>query len=125
MNTESTHKKKVLIVEDDYVSFRFISRLLENNNFFVMRADNGKQAVELFKENPDILMIFMDIRMPVLDGIEATKQIKALNPAVPIIAQTAYAFKEEKAIILSAGCDACITKPIDIDELTKLIFKFS
>ena len=62
--------------------------------------------------------------MPVMNGFEATKQIKAIRPRLPIIAQTAYAFSEEKEKILSAGCDDYLSKPIDVNRLMNLIEKY-
>jgi len=119
----STHYK-ILIAEDDFTSYRVLSRVLENNNFIVLHAENGSQAIDLVNEHPDIALILMDIRMPVMDGMEATKRIKILRADIPIIAQTAYAFSDEKEKILSIGCDDYISKPIEIDKLSKLISKY-
>lgn len=75
-------------------------------------------------KTPDIDLILMDIRMPVMDGLEATKQIKSIRPELPVIAQTAYAFSEEKMQILSFGCDDYISKPIERKKLIELIDKY-
>ena len=80
-------------------------------------------AVEKVKTEK-IDLILMDIKMPILDGYEATKQIKKINKNIPIIAQTAYAMTDDKAKALEAGCDNYITKPIDEEELNKLLHEY-
>ncbi|MGA2296447.1 MAG: ATP-binding protein, partial [FCB group bacterium] len=117
-------KGKILIAEDDWVSFQYLNRHLVNADITVIHAENGEEAVELVRKTPDIALILMDIRMPVMDGIEATKQIKLIRPDLPIIAQTAYAFSEEKNKILSIGCDEYLPKPIENDKLKVLIDKY-
>jgi PAS domain S-box-containing protein len=122
-------KLKILIVEDDKTSFDFLKKILlkvvfKDTDFELIWAKDGEQAVELVKSSPDIDIILMDMRMPVMSGFEATKIIKQIRPELPIIAQTAYAFNEEKEKIHSAGCDDYISKPIQINELKILIDKY-
>jgi signal transduction histidine kinase len=117
----STKNIKVLIAEDDYTSYALLKRVLTDDRYIIIHAENGLQAVELVKNNPDIDLVLMDIRMPIMDGIEATKRIKLIRPNLPIIAQTAYAFSEEKENILSVGCNDCLAKPIEQSLLLKLI----
>jgi len=112
---------KVLIAEDDWTSFQYLKRILIKKDITVIHVENGEDAIMSVKNNPDINLILMDIRMPVMDGIEATKQIKLIRPDLPIIAQTAYAFEDEKTKILAIGCDEYLAKPIDNDKLTSLI----
>ena len=119
-----TIKTKVLIVEDDYTSYIYLLRVLKNSNCELIWAENGSQALEFVKSEPDINLVLMDIKMPIMDGFEATKQIKKIRPKLPIIAQTAYAFSEEKEKILSIGCDDYLSKPIEPDKLLKLIDKY-
>jgi hypothetical protein len=97
---------------------------LEKLGLKVIRAENGVQAVEIIKRIPDIDLILMDIRMPVMDGIEATKLIKEIKPDICIIAQTAYAFTEERLKILSIGCDDYLSKPLDSNKVIELINKY-
>jgi len=118
-----TKKIKILIAEDDYNSFIYLSKVLKNSDFILIQVENGQMAVDYVKNNPDINLVLMDIRMPVMNGIEATKQIKSIKPNLPIIAQTAYAFREEKEMILAIGCDEYLSKPIDSEKLLKLIKK--
>jgi signal transduction histidine kinase len=117
-------KGKILIAEDDWISSQYLNKLLSNTNITVIHAENGKEAVELVRNSPDIDLILMDIRMPVMGGIEATKIIKKLRPDLPIIAQTAYAYNEEKNKIIAVGCDGYLSKPIDDEKLNTIINKY-
>jgi len=113
--------RKILIVEDDGFSFQYLNVILTKSGITVIHAENGEQAVELVRNTSDIDLILMDIRMPVMDGIEATKLIKQIRPELPIIAQTAYAFSEERNKILSIGCDEYLTKPLERVKLNQLV----
>ena len=115
---------KVLIAEDDWISYQYLKRLLVKHDITVIHVENGKQAVDMVRDTPDINLILMDIRMPVMDGIEATIQIKEMRPDLPIIAQTAYAFEDEKSKILAIGCDEYLPKPLDNIKLNALISKY-
>jgi CheY-like chemotaxis protein len=117
-------KGKILIVEDDWISSQYMNRIFANTKITVIKAENGEDAIELVKNTPDIDLILMDIRMPGIGGIEAIKQIKSLKPTLPIIAQTAYAYNEEKDKILSVGCDDYLAKPIDDEKLNSLMHKY-
>ncbi len=111
----------VLIAEDDENCFELLRRILIDSGFKILHADNGVKAVELVINHPEIDLILMDIRMPLMDGIEATKKIRELMPNIPIIAQTAFAFNEERDKIIEAGCNNFLTKPIESDLLLKMI----
>jgi hypothetical protein len=116
-------KIKILITEDDFTSKLLIITLLESFCSEILEASNGLEAVEICKNNPDIDLILMDIKMPKLNGYEATKQIRAFNKSVVIIAQTAYSMVGDKEKAIEAGCNDYISKPINNDELTSLINK--
>ena len=116
--------KKVLIAEDDEMSFEYLSIILNSHNFDVIRAEDGKAAVDICFERNDIDIVLMDIKMPVMNGLSATKLIKERLPKLPIIAQTAYAFSTEKEVALNAGCDDYVTKPLEKDTLLKVISKY-
>jgi PAS domain S-box-containing protein len=118
-------KIQILVAEDDCTSFQYIKILLSNSDCTLIHAENGEIAVEKIKSSPEINLVLMDIKMPVMNGIEATKLIKQLRPELPIIAQTAYAFTVEKEMILAVGCDDYISKPISKENLLKLIEKYS
>lgn len=110
-------KLKILIAEDDDPSFLHLSILLKNLASEIMRASDGREAVKLCKENTDIDLILMDIKMPVMDGVAATQEIRRFNSHVFIMAQTAYALVGENKNAMAAGCNDYITKPIDREEL--------
>lgn len=115
---------KILIAEDDLISFSLLNKMLANYNVDIIHAEHGAKAVEIVRNTPDIDLILMDIRMPVMDGIEATRLIKIFRPELPIIAQTAYEFIEEKNKILSVGCDDYLSKPIESFKLKTLMYKY-
>jgi len=118
------NQKTILITEDDYVSYKYLKRVLKDFNVILLHAENGKQAVELVRNNPEIDIVLMDIECPLWDGFEATKQIKELRRDLPIIAQTAYAFQTERERILNAGCDEYLSKPIEKDKLINILEKY-
>lgn len=115
---------KILIAEDDWTNYQYLNRILSKLNCILFWAATGKAAIDIINSEPDIDLILMDIKMPVMDGFEATKQIKKTRPNLPIIAQTAYAFSEEREKILSAGCDDYLSKPIAKESLLELLKKY-
>ena len=117
-------QRKILIAEDDWTSFQYLSKMLSKSKVSIIHAENGEQAVEFAKTIPDIDLILMDIRMPVMNGIDAARLIKQIRPDLPIIAQTAYAFSEEKTTILSTGFDEYLSKPLQYSKLNELIKKY-
>lgn len=114
----------VLVAEDDEFSYLFLQTALEKENIRVIRARTGEEAVEIFQNNPMIKMILMDFKMPGMGGYEATRQIRAMNPDIPIIAQTAYALSGDRQKALDAGCNAYISKPIRKEVLMRTIQQF-
>jgi PAS domain S-box-containing protein len=117
----------ILVVEDEETNFLFLETMLENTeavNCLVIHAKNGKEAVELVKNNNKVAMIFMDLKMPIMNGYDATRMIRQINSSVPIIAQTAYTSEEDIEQAYQAGCDAFITKPLNRQDLTDVLNKF-
>ena len=112
---------KILIAEDDKTSDLFITIALNKLCKKVLHAQNGVDAIRISRGNPDIDLILMDIKMPDLDGYEATRQIREFNKDVIIIAQTAYGLEGDREKTLEAGCNDYISKPIIVDELLALI----
>lgn len=111
----------ILVVDDDQTSYDYLKITLEYLNFSVIHAGNGLEALTMLKSNEDIVAVLMDIKMPVMNGVDATIEIRKFDKNIPIIAQTAYAFSEEKKEALDAGCNDYISKPIIQEELiTKL-----
>ena len=115
---------KILIVEDDDASEMLISISVSEFSNEIIIATTGREAIETCRNNSDIDLILMDIRIPEMDGYEATRQIRKFNKDVIIIAQTAYGLTGDKEKSLDAGCNDYITKPIKTDELESLIQKY-
>lgn len=115
--------KTILLVEDDPVNFKYMEILLNRTKANVIRAVDGEKAVETFKREKQIDLVLMDIQLPLLNGYDATKQIKAIRSDVPVIAQTANAMSEDREKCLKAGCDDYLSKPISPDLLFKKLDK--
>lgn len=119
------HKNlKILIVEDDVTSEEMLEIMIEDYCKSPLIATDGIEAVHLCKENPDIDFVLMDIKMPELNGYEATKIIRKFNKDMIIFAQTAYALPGDREKALAAGCNDYISKPYSQSELTGLIDKY-
>jgi PAS domain S-box-containing protein len=117
-------KLKILIAEDDITSSLYLKTILQDKNHDILCSYTGKETIDIFKNNPEIDIILMDIKMPEIDGIEATKKIRELDKNVFIIAQTAYALPGDKLNAIEAGCNDYITKPINIANLYASINSF-
>jgi two-component system, cell cycle response regulator DivK len=106
--------KRVLVVEDNAVNRRLVQFLLKSRGYEVWEATNAPEAFAMLAERqPDVIL--MDIQLPVMDGLTATRKLKA-DPAtrdIPVVAVTSYAMKGDEAVALEAGCSAYVTKPID------------
>ena len=114
---------KILIAEDDEASEMFLSTILTRLHKKLLKARTGVEAVEICRNNPDIDLVLMDIRMPEMNGDEATRQIREFNKDVVIIAQTAYGLSGDREKAIDAGCTDYISKPIDVALLKALISK--
>jgi PAS domain S-box-containing protein len=121
--TAINNQISILIAEDDETSFEHLCIILHNLAKRIDRVINGKEAVEYMKNNSDIDLVLMDIKMPVMSGYDATMQIRKFNKDVIIIAQTAYALTGDKEKALDAGCNDYISKPLNKAELKLLIQK--
>ncbi len=122
--TMDNRNLKVLVVEDDEVSDFYITTKLKSFCREILHADNGMKAIEICQNNLDLDLLLMDINMPEMNGLEATKQIRKFNKDVVIIAQTAYALKGDREKAIEAGCNSYITKPIESSVLLELIKKY-
>jgi PAS domain S-box-containing protein len=123
-NLPNWNKKTVLIAEDEEINFLYITEVLSGTNVNILIARNGLEAVEIVKTNSNIDLILMDIKMPEMNGYEATKIIKQHKPGLPIIAQTAYAMAGDREIALSVGCDDYISKPVKKDKLISILLNY-
>ena len=115
---------KILIAEDDEISALFLTTVIKKLSREVLYAETGVEAIEVCRNNPDIDLVLMDIKMPVLNGYEATKQIRNFNKVVIIFAQTAQALTGDREKAIMAGCNDYISKPILSDKLQALIQKY-
>jgi PAS domain S-box-containing protein len=117
---------KILIAEDDKISELLISINVKKITNNILKVSTGKGAVETCLKNPDIDLILMDIKMPEMDGYEATRKIREFNKDVKIIAQTAYALNGDREKALEAGCDDYVSKPVNqaiLNNILKKLFK--
>ncbi|KAF0131986.1 MAG: PAS/PAC sensor hybrid histidine kinase [Bacteroidetes bacterium] len=104
----------ILIVEDERTNYNLLMIMLRPSKVKIIWAKNGKEAIDLMEENKAVIdLVLMDIRLPLINGYDATKAIKRIKTAVPVIAQTAYAMDVEIQTAMEAGCDGYITKPIE------------
>ncbi len=133
---ENNDKFIILIAEDEEVNYIYLETILKDImklNCDILHAKNGREAVDICQSNIAIDIVLMDLKMPVLNGFLATKQIRKFRPYLPIIAQTAYSTIEDRKEAINIGCNDFISKPIEkevimnvIDNfLTKKLAKFS
>lgn len=115
-------KSKILVVEDNPFNMRLMEMTLGAGNYILLKATDGNEALDIaLKELPDL--IIMDMQIPVMDGMEVTRKLRAM-PAfsnTPIIGVTAYAMKGDREKVLECGCDEYLSKPINTRELPGLI----
>ncbi len=117
-------KNTILIAEDEDSNYRMLQMALKRTNINILRAENGKQAIDICRANKKISLVLMDLKMPEVNGIEATKEIKKIRPDLTIIAQTAYAMAEDKNLTREAGCSDYLAKPIKAKELISTLNKY-
>jgi CheY-like chemotaxis protein len=121
-NNYKWENRVVLITEDEEVNFYYLKTIFKKTEAKIIRAKNGKEAVDLIRDfHGDIDLVLMDLNMPVMDGYEAMKIIKAQHPEIPIIAQTAYTLSEDRNKCLKAGFNDYISKPINRVALFRLV----
>jgi PAS domain S-box-containing protein len=120
---EPSIKSTILIAEDDYASYLYMESLLSGKGVTFLHTTNGADTVKVVRENPDISLILMDIRMPGMTGIEATRKIREFNKSITVIAQTAYALDGDRELAIEAGCNDYITKPINRNDLQKMVYQ--
>lgn len=117
-------EKKILLVEDEEINVKFLKELLDKTSVTIDVCYNGKKAIELCQSGYKPDLILMDIRLPIIDGIDATKGIRLIYKEIPIIAQTSYASTEDKEKAFNAGCNDFFTKPLNSERLMERIDHF-
>jgi len=115
--------KSILVVEDEDHNFAYIHEILKRTRVTILRAENGHSAVERALKEP-VDLVLMDIKLPEMDGIMATMEIRKTLPDLPIIAQTAFAMERERLACLDAGCDDYIAKPFEPFRLLERVKHF-
>jgi CheY-like chemotaxis protein len=116
--------RKCLLVDDNKDVLIYLNRILTDTGVSILSARSGFEAIEIIRNTPDIDVVLLDMQMPEMNGIEATKEIRKIRKDIPIIAQTAFIFEDDKDIILEAGCDACLIKPIRREHLLTVMSSF-
>ncbi len=119
--TGNQKKRLILIAEDEISNYMLLETLLEPYPYKIIHVTNGKAALDECLDKPDIELVLMDIKMPVMNGLEATRLIKKVRPDLPVIAITAHALEGDRERVLDAGCDEYITKPIRREELLQKV----
>ncbi len=120
---DDSNDRLIMVVEDEIYNFLFVEQVLKNEGLRVLHAENGIKAIDMVKENPEIGMVFMDIRMPGIDGYESTMRIKKIRPDLPVIALTALALSGDREKAIESGCDDYLKKPVLKDELLAIVNK--
>ncbi len=122
VESDVSHNYKILVVEDDDVGYMLLSEILSSYPVKLVRAIDGQEAIDNFKNDKSTFdLVLMDIRLPKVNGYEATRQIKEINPSIPIIAVTAYAHSQGVIDCFDSGCDDFIAKPFDINKIVKIV----
>lgn len=123
LSPETGEARKTILVAEDLDSNYLLIEIILSKRYNVVRAKDGKEAISLFTEqNPDLIL--MDIKMPVMDGLEATKEIRNISAKIPIIALTANAFESDQIEAKTAGCNEVLTKPVKSSLLYLVIEKY-
>src|SRR5262249_36185050 len=120
---DSVAGKKVLVIDDDVRNIFALTSVLESHGLEVLYAENGKDGIAVLERNPDVNLVLMDVMMPEMDGYETMKAIRKdpAHKALPIIAITAKALKEDRDKCIVAGASDYLPKPVDTDKLLQLI----
>jgi CheY-like chemotaxis protein len=116
--------KTILIAEDEVANYTLLQSIILPTKAKVIWVKNGKEAVDACKNNPNIDLVLMDIKMPEMNGLEATKLIRKESLTLPILAQTAFAMPQDEDNCLRAGCDDYLSKPLQVEEILNKINKY-
>ena len=113
--------KLVLVVEDNEISFKLIHAVLTQVKTNIVHASNGQEAIEACIAEKHYDLVLMDMQMPEVDGLEATRRIKQIRPELPIVATTANTYDENYIACREAGCDGFLTKPLQFRKMFELM----
>jgi len=115
--------KTILVVEDEGVNQFFFEKALKKTRANLFFVNDGLEAIEMIQKNSEIDLVLMDVRLPRMNGIEATAKIKEINPEMPVIVQTANSLPAVYDSAIASGCNEFITKPIKIEILLSILKK--
>ncbi|MCX6278579.1 MAG: PAS domain-containing protein [Bacteroidetes bacterium] len=124
INLPILDKPVILIAEDDESNLFYLEIILKKKSVSVLSAINGKEAVDKCREHPEISLVLMDIKMPVMDGLQATREIKSFRKDLPIVACTAFALSGDTKMARDAGCDDYLPKPVNKQKLLDQLKKY-
>jgi len=116
--------KVVLVVEDNHISFKLMNAVLSKVKIGIIHAPNGRKAIQACEGDQPIDVVLMDLQLPEINGLDATRQIKKLRPELPVIATTANTFDADQDACMDAGCSAYITKPLQFKKLFEMMQDF-
>ena len=116
--------KVILVAEDIELNYLYIRELIEPTGAMILRAENGREAVQYIQSNSNIDMVLMDLLMPMMNGYDATREIKKMRKDLPVIAQTAFAMSDDREKAMDVGCDDYLAKPIKSKDLLTVVEKF-
>ena len=118
------NQQKVLIVEDNFMSYKLMEVHFTRANLDLLHASDGLSAMDIFNSNPDIALVLMDIQLPGMSGLDVTKRIREINSDIPVIATTGNVFEDDKTACMEAGCTYYFTKPINFSDIFKVFDKY-
>jgi CheY-like chemotaxis protein len=113
--------KLVLVVEDNQISYKLLHAVLTQVKANIVHAENGQEAIEACISDTHFDLVLMDLQMPEVDGLEATRRIKQVRPELPIVATTANTYDENALACKEAGCDGFLTKPLQFRKMFELM----
>ncbi len=122
--TKKEINNTILVVDDEPVNRLYFNALFKPLNYNIIEGENGKVAVDLFRDNPEIDLVIMDIKMPVMTGVEATRIIKDLDPEVPLIVVSAMTMANEGLEAIEAGADRYMSKPVKREDLLSVVKRY-
>jgi CheY-like chemotaxis protein len=123
-NDKNPERPLVLVAEDDETNSAYMEVVLKKAGCNTVRAENGREAVDICRKNPDISLVLMDIKMPVFSGLDATREIRKFRPVLPIVATSSFAQPGDEFHIMSAGCTEYFPKPVKPETLYRLVLKY-
>ena len=122
--TKKEINNTILVVDDEPVNRLYFNALFKPLNYNIIEGENGKVAVDLFRDNPEIDLVIMDIKMPVMTGVEATRIIKDFDPEVPLIVVSAMTMANEGLEAIEAGADRYMSKPVKREDLLSVVKRY-